>query len=273
MKLKVGFIREGNNARCENYAVTAKHSVSTIGVEQLKQGVSQGLVRERFLSPAEIRIPTRESGNAAVCFTDEGCDYNGDTSAISWCVEKMTNAGLTGTEISFRQVQPGFQCQVGQRVAIAVYSEVGATLDSAAAPPGVDLERVYGKHFHKITLTGTVTRVDGDSLFYDINAFGGCAGAVVSCWATISPNLFVLKTAALLLRCILAIFHRSRLTSTRDSCCRHALDRPLGVPRTALSRSRSQEQLQHQHDAMVVDPRRLLEALGSLRRIPKARNQ
>ena len=83
---------------------------------------------------------------------------------------------------TFQCVRPDFQCEVGQKVAIVVYSENRVTPDSASVPAGYtqeELEHIYGKANQINILTGSITHVGPGRISYDINTFGGCSGTVV----------------------------------------------------------------------------------------------
>jgi hypothetical protein len=83
---------------------------------------------------------------------------------------------------NFQPVRDDFVYQIGQKVGIAVYSDIGPTRKSASAPPNVTdemLRGVFGKPRRTNIYTGEIVCVGLHHIECSINSFEGCSGAVV----------------------------------------------------------------------------------------------
>jgi hypothetical protein len=174
---QANLIREGTLDDYMVRPVTAKHNIAT---GEVGEGVEK--VVEEYRASV-LRIPrTGIQKDIEVVFPDGGCTYDDhDECDIAWG-EQVRNRSLVLHTVSFRRVRPEFRCTIGQKVAIVIYSENGATPEAAAAPAGYtqeDMERIYGQKKHINILTGEITLVGTDRICYSINTFGGCSGAVV----------------------------------------------------------------------------------------------
>lgn len=105
---------------------------------------------------------------------------------IAWSSLRITAtpsspASLHIVASCFERVRDSFVCWEGQRVGIAIYSETGATPSTAGVPyvAQAELDRIYGPPRHTHIYTGKITFVGSHHIEYDINAFEGCAGAIV----------------------------------------------------------------------------------------------
>ena len=94
--------------------------------------------------------------------------------------------GITNAKYSFELAGDGYEFKVGQRVGIAVFNTVQPTAKSASPHPNVplpltpdQLKEIYGEALEKKVYAGTITFVGEHHVEYDINAFEGCAGAIV----------------------------------------------------------------------------------------------
>jgi hypothetical protein len=170
---QVGLIREGSLDALTVRPVTAKHNIANARVEG---------VLEQFRM-AELLIPkTGIQKHVELVFQESGCAYTDHNECdVTWG-QQVEHSTLVLHSSSFQRARDDFRCEPGQKVAIVIYSENGATPDSALAPPGYtqeELERIYGKANQINILTGVITEVGPDYICYNINTFGGCSGAVV----------------------------------------------------------------------------------------------
>jgi hypothetical protein len=74
--------------------------------------------------------------------------------------------------------------EVGQKVGIAVYSEIVATSNTSLAP----LRRIFGDPRRTTVYTGEITHVGETQIEYDINSYQGCSGSIVFLFDKNQPN-------------------------------------------------------------------------------------
>jgi hypothetical protein len=179
---QVSLVREGTLDAYTVRPITAKHNIAN--------GEVDGVV-EQFRM-AELRIPkTGIQKDIELEFPDGGCTYADHNECDIARGEQVRNRTLVLHSSTFQPVRPDFQCVIGQKIAIVVYSENGVTPESASVPSGYsqdELERIYGKAKQINILTGKITHVGPDRICYDINTFGGCSGAIVFLLDTDQPD-------------------------------------------------------------------------------------
>jgi hypothetical protein len=90
--------------------------------------------------------------------------------------------------LAFTKVRSSFNLKEGQKVGIAVLfneeskpkaSTIAGAFDIDLPVNEVDIRRIYGRSGQVNIYTGKIKYVGAKHIEYDINAFTGCAGAVV----------------------------------------------------------------------------------------------
>jgi hypothetical protein len=159
---QANLIREGTSDDYMVRPVTAKHNIAT---GEVGEGVEK--VVEEYRSSV-LRIPrTGIQKDIEVVFPDGGCTYDDNDECDTAWGEQVRNRSLVLHTASFRRVRPEFRCNIGQKVAIVIYSENGTTPEAAAAPARYtqeDMERIYGQK-------NTSTSSRGKSLMSELIVF------------------------------------------------------------------------------------------------------
>ena len=88
---------------------------------------------------------------------------------------------LTKEPRLFLKAPKNFALAKGMKIGIAVYRAYEITHEDAGAEKGVNLESVYGKPSQPCIYTGEITKLmeETGTFLHNINAFKGCAGAVI----------------------------------------------------------------------------------------------
>lgn len=106
------------------------------------------------------------------------------TSAADIAIGSPTKAhDLTNPDRAFEKVRGDFQCRVGQKVGLAVWSEIGATPESAGAvgTPQARITEILGRPLSVVIYTGSIVHVgdDGVAIDHDANTYENCSGAIL----------------------------------------------------------------------------------------------
>jgi hypothetical protein len=189
---QAGFICVGKNECNEPtacVAVTALHNIA-----EIKDDPSAVFVRSTALPyNCNVGQPFPEAGIKLSTLTPFELSASPEMSirwkhnvGIAWSSKVITTAyaDVEAQQIvgnCFEIVRDDFECRVGQKIGIVIYSDTGATPKTAGNPnvSQGELNRIYGPPKTTHIYTGVITLTSTHHIEYDINAFEGCSGAVV----------------------------------------------------------------------------------------------